>query len=49
MIVNLGHARSREVSELAAEMARRVYDRFGERLVREVRLIGPRDPEADER
>ncbi|MDI7269241.1 MAG: UDP-N-acetylmuramate dehydrogenase [Myxococcota bacterium] len=39
-IVNLGHARCHDVLALAAEMERRVYERFGERLEREVRVLG---------
>jgi UDP-N-acetylmuramate dehydrogenase len=39
VIVNLGHARARDVVELAAELERRVFERYGVRLVREVRTL----------
>ena len=38
-LVNLGHARCRDVLALQAEIERRVFERFGAHLVREVRLL----------
>ncbi|NMC69947.1 MAG: UDP-N-acetylmuramate dehydrogenase [Myxococcales bacterium] len=40
VIVNLGHARCRDVLALAEELERRVAEKFGVRLIREVRLLG---------
>jgi len=39
VIVNLGHARCRDVLALAEDLERRVAEKFGVRLVREVRLL----------
>lgn len=39
VIVNLGHARCRDVLALAEELERRVAEKFGVRLTREVRLL----------
>lgn len=39
VLVNLGHARCRDVLALAEELERRVAEKFGVRLVREVRLL----------
>jgi UDP-N-acetylmuramate dehydrogenase len=39
VIANLGHARCRDVLAVAAEMERRVLEKFGVRLVREVRVL----------
>jgi UDP-N-acetylmuramate dehydrogenase len=40
VIVNLGHARARDVLALATELERRVADKYGIKLVREVRVLG---------
>jgi UDP-N-acetylmuramate dehydrogenase len=40
IIVNAGHATARDVLELAAEMKRRVRERFGVELEEEVMFLG---------
>lgn len=42
IIVNAGHATARDVLELAAEMKRRVREKFGVELEEEVMFLGPR-------
>ncbi|MBI5490667.1 MAG: UDP-N-acetylmuramate dehydrogenase [Deltaproteobacteria bacterium] len=40
VIVNYGHARARDVAQLMAELERRVAEKFGVRLSRELRELG---------